>query len=140
MTIWRKEFAGYAVASAGVAVGLTLLFLQLLASSPQGWDVYILGLVASSGGVLAYVLHQHLPIWASARRDTLIGGGVGLVSGVIYFTGSAIVVAVLVNSNIVLNKESIVLMAVGVIQLTVASASGGLVGGLVATLRKLRNE
>ena len=123
------------VVAFGIGLGSVMLCFSLLSSPSPEWERFFLIFAGSMGGLLAYFYQKSSPIRLSLRKITVVASAVGFAGGILYFVCSAVIFLVIANKNIVLNKHSIALAVIGLVQLTVTAGLGGLIVGLLSTAR-----
>ena len=96
-------------------------------------------LLACIGGALcAYVYSRVSLTEISLEKSALVGCSAGIIGGCLCFGSTAVVLATLGNTDVVLNLHSFNLAIIGLVELTLSSGFGGLLIHLI--MRGRRNS
>ena len=116
---------------ASVLGGTGLALLCLMVPPTKHWHFLLLVLAGVGGAICAYISIRRSLISNRIEKSAVIGGVVGVVAGLLCFGIHAFVLSVTGNIQVVLNLRSLNLAIIGVTQLTLSSAFGGLIAGIL---------
>lgn len=111
--------------------GTVLASFCLIIHPTVGGRILLISLAVVDGALCAYVYGRYSPPSIRIEKSAIIGFSVGAIGAVICFGSSAVILSVSGNSEAVFNLISLNLAIIGVTQLALSSAVGGLIVGIL---------
>lgn len=119
---------------------MVLASFCLMIHPTVGGRILLISVAVVNGTVCAYLYARYSPPSRRIEKSAIIGFSVGALGAVFCFGSSAVIVSVSGNSEAVFNLHSLNLAIIGVTQLALSSAVGGIIGGMLVRNRHRQKD